>query len=221
MEVQISNEVKERWENVCLGLLFYSAKVEESSPPLLELFESTIGDLHNRYSMSDITGLPHVQSTRNAYKALGKSPSEYRNAAEAMLRRIAKGNGLYHINNVIDVQNLMSVTSGYSIGSYDLALVLEPVELRRAPDGEKYQGIGKDAVNIEHLPALYDKQDAFGNPTSDSRRAMIQSGIRTIMSVIYSFDGENDLEIVMVRYCELLRQYCSVENIEIKLVRSK
>lgn len=218
MKIQISHEVKERWEDVSLGILIYSVEVQKSSSQLLELFQRSIDELKNQYSMPDIANIPHIQSTRNAYKALGKSPSEYRNAAEAMLRRIVKGNGLYQINNVIEVNNLMSVTTGYSIGSYDTDFLLEPVELRRAPDGEKYQGIGKEAVNIEHLPTLYDEQNAFGNPTSDSRRAMVQSGNHNIMSVIYSFDGESDLEKIMDRYCELLRKYCSVNNIDIMLV---
>jgi DNA/RNA-binding domain of Phe-tRNA-synthetase-like protein len=219
MQVQISKEVKDRWENVSLGILIYSAKVEESSSHFLELFQRTLHVLNTRYTMQDIADIPHIRATRNAYKALGKSPSEYRNACEAMLRRITKGNGLYHINNIIDVNNLMSVTTGYSIGSYDKELLSEPIELKRAFDGEKYQGIGKDTVNIEHLPTLYDKKGAFGNPTSDSRRAMIQSGSRTIMSVIYSFDGESDLQVVVDRYCDLLRQYCSVDKIDSMMVR--
>lgn len=218
MKIEIGHEVKERCKEVALGILIYSAKVEESSSQLLELFQINVDRLNNLYSISDIAGMQHIQSTRSAYKALGKSPSEYRNASEAMLRRIIKGNGLYHINNIVEVNNLMSVTTGYSIGSYDTDSISEPVELRRAPDGEKYQGIGKETINIEHLPTLYDEQGAFGNPTSDSRRAMVQSGNRKIMSVIYSFDGESDLQKVMDRYCELLRKYCSVDNIDILLV---
>lgn len=220
MQVQISHEVKDRWKDVCLGLLIYSAIVEESSSQFLELFQRTIEGLKSRYTMQDIADIPHIRSTRNAYKALGKSPSEYRNACEAMLRRIIKGNGLYYINNIIDVNNLMSVTTGYSIGSYDVELLSEPIELKRALDGEKYQGIGKDTVNIEHLPTLHDKKGPFGNPTSDSRRAMIQSGSRTIMSVIYSFDGETDLQEVLDRYCDLLRHYCLVDKIDTMIIRS-
>lgn len=218
LKIQINSELKERWGNTCLGILIYSAKVEESSSELLELFQKSIDELNNQYLMPDIVNIPHIQSTRNAYKAFGKSPSEYRNAAEAMLRRIVKGNGLYHINNVIEINNLMSITTGYSIGSYDTESISEPIELRRAPDTEKYQGIGKEGVNIEHLPTLYDKQNAFGNPTSDSTRTMVKVGNHNIMSVIYSFDGESDLQKVMDRYCELLRRYCSVDKIDIMLV---
>ncbi len=37
-----------------------------------------------------------------------------------MLRRVVKQAGLYHINNVVEVNNLISISSGYAIGSYDL-----------------------------------------------------------------------------------------------------
>lgn len=37
-----------------------------------------------------------------------------------MLRQIIKGNGLYQINNVVEIDNLILVTTGQSIGSYDV-----------------------------------------------------------------------------------------------------
>lgn len=214
MKIQISNDIKERWNDIALGVLIYRAEVVESPSELIELFMKSIDGIKDKYELSDIADLTHIQSTRNAYKALGKSPSEYRNASEAMLRRIVKGNGLYEVNNIIEINNLISVTTGYSIGSYDTDMIIGPIELRRAPDGEKYQGIGKEAVNIEHIPTLYDGQGAFGNPTSDSRRAMVQTGEHNIMSVIYSFDGGSYLQEIMNRYCELLREYCSVDEID-------
>lgn len=218
MKIEIDNELKKRWENICLGILIYSAKVEESSSELLELFQKSIEELSNEYSISDIVNIPHIQSTRNAYKVFGKSPSQYRNAAESMIRRIVKGNGLYYINNIIEINNFMSITTGYSVGSYDMDSISEPIELKISPNGEKYQGIGKDDVNIEHLPTLYDKYGAFGNPTSDNRRSMVEVGNHNIMSVIYSFDGESDLQKVMDRYCELLRKYCLVDNINVMFI---
>lgn len=218
MKIQISNDIKERWHDIALGVLIYRAEVVESPSELIELFMKSIDGIKDKYELSDIADLTHIQSTRNAYKALGKSPSEYRNASEAMLRRIVKGNGLYQINNIIEINNLISVTTGYSIGSYDTDMIIGPIELRRAHDREKYQGIGKEAVNIEHIPTLYDEQGAFGNPTSDSRRAMVQTGEHNIMSVIYSFDGGSCLQEIMNRYCELLREYCSVVEIDTAVI---
>lgn len=86
--------------------------------------------------MDTIAKHPHIAATRQAYKALGASPHEHRNAAEAMLRRVVKQAGLYHINNVVEVNNLISISSGYAIGSYDLDQLQGQVVLpvpRRGP----------------------------------------------------------------------------------------
>ncbi|CUH96007.1 hypothetical protein P22_2095 [Propionispora sp. 2/2-37] len=125
---------------------------------------------------------------------------------------------LYHINNVVEVNNLISVSSGYSIGSYDLGELKGAVELRRAEDSARYDGIGKGSVNIEYLPVLYDDLGPFGNPSSDGRRAMIQSGNRDIISILYSFDGSEGLKPWIEQFSRNLEQYCGVRGIEIWIV---
>ncbi len=218
MKISIASEIKEKCPDVSLGILKYSAQVKESQAELQQLMQSTLRKLEKQYILSDIAGLPHIQATRKAYKALGKSPYQYRNASEAMLRRIVKGNGLYLINNVVEVNNFISIISGYSIGSFLSDRLSGAIELRRAPDGEKYKGIGKDLINIEHLPTLYDDEGAFGNPTSDSQRAMIQIGEHKILSVIYSFDGGKDLQNWIQQYIDLLGRYCLAPNIQTDIV---
>lgn len=218
MNIVIDQEVKQYCPEAALGILHYSAGVAKSDAELLEKVSSTIKELAEKYTMPDIAAIPHIKGTRNAYKALGKSPSEYRNAAESMLRRIVKGNGLYHINNVVEINNLMSITSGFSIGSYVADALTGTIALRRAPDGEKYKGIGKDLINIEHLPTLYDEQGGFGNPSSDSERAMVQLGEHNIISVIYSFDGTTDLPSWLERFADLLITHAGAKNLRTSIV---
>ena len=136
-----------------------------------------------------------------------------------MLRRIAQGKGLYYINNAIEINNLFSVKTGYSLGTYDLDRIEGDVELRRSPEGEHYRGIGKEAVNIGCLPVLYDAQGAFGNPTSDSRRAMITDGVRRIMTVIYSFAPREELERAVEEYRALLQELCGVEDVTTEILQ--
>ena len=127
-----------------------------------------------------------------------------------MLRRIAKKNGLYRVNNAVDVNNMISIESGYSLGSYDLAAVRGQIVWKRSPDGEKYQGIGKDVLNIEHLPALYDDLGIFGNPTSDSRRTMIENGReKRLLYVIYAFDDADGVPFWLDKTAALLEKYCA------------
>ena len=218
MKITISDEIKKLCPDAALGILRYEANVAPASSELLEVFEETVTELSDNLTTEMIAGLPHIASTRLAYKALGKSPQEYRNASEAMLRRIAKGHGLYHINNVVDSNNLISISSGYSIGSYDVSRLEGDISLRRAAEGAHYAGIGKASVNIGHLPTLYDSQGAFGNPTSDSRRAMVEPGAHEIVSVLYSFDGIEELAPWMAKFTQYLGRYCGVTTVQTMVV---
>ena len=203
-----------------LGVLRCRADVSESSVEQSAQFDSLIKVLEQKYNdLSLIAQNPKIAATRKAYKILGKDPLKYRNSAEAMLRRIAKKNGLYRVNNAVDVNNMISVESGYSLGSYDLAAVKGQIVWKRTPDGEKYQGIGKDVLNIEHLPGLYDDEGVFGNPTSDSRRTMINSGQnRRLLYVIYAFDGAGDLSGLLDQTEALLVQFANAREIEKQII---
>ena len=218
MDISISEALKKMWPQAALGILEYEADVVKSSDELLDAFEGAIEKLSDEHCMEDIAKLPHVEATRRAYKTLGKNPSEYRNAAEAMLRRVVKSSGLYHINNIVEVNNLISISSGYSIGSYDLDEVKGAVIYDRAEEDLHYAGIGKSSVNIGFIPTLHDEEGAFGNATSDSQRAMIKEGHRKIASIIYSFDGTEGLQTWMDEFEKDLKEYCGVSEVKQSIV---
>ncbi len=218
MNISVSESLKKMWPKTALGILEYEADVVKSPKELLDVFEEAIERLSDEYCMDDIAKLPHVEATRKAYKALGKNPSEYRNAAEAMLRRVVKSSGLYHINNIVEINNLISISSGYSIGSYDLDEVKGAVIYERAEEDLHYAGIGKSSVNIGCIPTLHDDEGAFGNATSDSQRAMIKEGHRRIASIIYSFDGTDGLKAWMDEFEKDLKAYCGVAEVKQSIV---
>lgn len=207
-----------------LGVLTCTADVFDSSEAQLKEFDDLISALETKYpDLPFVAQNPQIAATRKAYKALGKDPSKYRNSAEAMLRRISKKNGLYRVNNAVDVNNMISIESGYSLGSYDLAAVQGQIVWKRSPDGEKYQGIGKDVLNIEHLPALYDDIGIFGNPTSDSRRTMIDKGRnKKLLYVIFAFNGVDELPQWLEKTAALLKRHCAahIETTQIVKVGS-
>lgn len=219
IKLSISAELAALWPDTALGALLYEADVAPSSPELLALFDEAVAKLSREYTLEAVAKNRRVAATRRAYKALGKPPQEYRCASEAMLRRIAKGSGLYHINNVVEINNLISVSSGYAIGSYDTGALRGAVELRRAEEGAHYGGIGKSSVNIGHLPVLCDEEGPFGNPSSDSRRAMIQPGRREVLSVIYAFDGGEDLDGWLADYARELERHCGVRGVDKRIIR--
>src|SRR5579859_6901515 len=134
---------------------------------------------------------PQILATRAAYKALGKDPARYRGSAEALLRRVIAGKGLPRINAVVDIINIASVESRWSIGLYDLDHVQGDIVFRAGRCGETYKGIGKYDLNLEGLPVFCDALGPHGSPTSDSERTMVTPATKQVIAIIVSFGGAN------------------------------
>ena len=154
-----------------------------------------------------INEIPNIRESRAAYKTFGKDPSRYRVSSEALVRRIGQGKGLYEVNTVVDVNNLISVESGFSVGSYDTSKIEDDLVFRIGREGETYKGIGKDEIHIDCLPVLSDEKGAIGSSTSDSERAMITKDAEEVLTLIYSFSENKDLERALDRGKKYLEKY--------------
>jgi DNA/RNA-binding domain of Phe-tRNA-synthetase-like protein len=219
MKITIDEQVRALVPDIALGILTYQAEVKPAAADQVLAFDEKCREIASDMTTEDVGKMKHNAASRAAYKALGKDPSKYRPAAEAMLRRIIKGKGLYHINNVVDVNNLVSIESGYSIGSYLTEELAGDIVLVRADDEATYPGIGKSDVHISHLPTLKDELGYFGNPTSDSQRAMVTEGSHRIMSVVYAFDGSARLGEWLATFADYLRWYCFVDSVDTRIIQ--
>ena len=200
--VKIDETLKERCPDAALGLLQAKVAVAPDPEEFLALLNGKIAEL-SEVELSQANKRDKIQTTRKAYKALGKEPNRYRSSAEAMCRRIAKERGLYYINNVVDINNYLSIKSGYSMGTYDLAKTKGDILWMRAPEGTAYRGIGKDVLNIEFLPVLFDEEGPFGNPTSDNDRTMIRMQQRICFWYIMPLMGQR----ICLRFSPKQRTY--------------
>lgn len=213
MEIQIDKQLKEKC-NVNLGCIFYKTNVIKTNKELLDYIENeVINNIKKIFTLENLTEQINIKTSREAYKKLGKEPSRYRVSSEALIRRILQGKGLYRINNVVDTNNLISIETGYSVGSYDLEKLQGNINFRIGSNGEKYQGIGKEIINIENLPVFSDDFGAYGSPTSDSTRAMITENSKDILTVLISFNGLEDIEKSTETAKEYLKKYANAKDI--------
>lgn len=212
MQIQIDAAWKAACPGAALGCLLSRVKVEKDCPGLQKEMEHSLEEIAGNLRREEIASLPRIRDTREGYRAAGKDPHRYRSSCEAMLRRITSGKGLYRINNVVDCNNIVSVESGFSLGTYDTAQLTGGVVWQIAPEGTRYPGIGKEEINVGLLPALRDDMGFFGNPSSDSIRAMIRTESREVLLVIYSFGGTDGLETALCRAESLFSAYCGAEK---------
>lgn len=211
----IDSRMKELWPAVRVGCLQYQVQVEKKNPELWAYLKKEIykkaKDAIFDYGVNEI---PNIKESRAAYKAFGKDPSRYRVSSEALIRRIGQGKGLYEVNTVVDVNNLISIESGFSVGSYDADRMGEDLVFRIGEAGETYKGIGKEEIKIDALPVLADKQGAIGSSTSDSERAMITEDAEEVLTLIYSFSDNHDLEKALESGRRYLEQYAKTSGIQ-------
>lgn len=218
VEITIARELKEKCPALVLGCIQASVTLKEKEEGLLVELHQLTEQIRESMVLEQVASLPAIVAARETYKKLGKSPSRYRVSSEALFRRVLQGKGLYQINNVVDINNFISLQSHHSVGTYDLAKIIPPIVFTIAPAGETYQGIGKELLNIENLPVFTDSVGSFGSPTSDSQRAMITLATQKILMNIISFSGQENLGQHLDMAKELLVKYADAQEIETSII---
>jgi DNA/RNA-binding domain of Phe-tRNA-synthetase-like protein len=124
--------------------------------------------------------------TRALYRAIGLDPTKTRPSSEALLRRVRRGEPLPRVNTIVDLCNWCSVETQIAFGVYDRdRLAGGRVALRLGAEGEGYDGIRKDRVNVGGRLTLADADGPFGNPTSDSLRTAVSPATTRVLFVLF------------------------------------
>jgi DNA/RNA-binding domain of Phe-tRNA-synthetase-like protein len=93
--------------------------------------------------------LAEVSAWRRAYAQMGLKPTQYRSAAEALLRRFRRENDLPRVHPLVDVCNALSLAFALPIAVFDLAGVEGHLEVRPAEGGEEHVGFGGEVELAE------------------------------------------------------------------------
>ena len=215
LNITVSDEIL----HVCPDFKFAAIRCEiENSPYSSELWEEIrlfSAQFVKTHLMTDINKRPAIFSTRQTYKALGKDPNRYRPSPEALCRRIVKGMELYQIDTVVDLINLVSLRSGYSIGGFDAEKIKGSLILGVGRANERFEAIGRGQLNIEGLPVYRDSIGGIGTPTSDEERTKITADTTRLLMIINGYSGEKGMQETIDDSVRLLRQYVNAHHIEI------
>lgn len=203
--------VSEELKSVCRGFAGISIEASivntESDDRLWAEIDKETSECRRLFTVDTIKDFPTIKATREAYKALGKDPSRYRPSSEALCRRVLRGLELYKVNTAVDLINVVSMKTGYSIGGFDSDKISgTSLVLGVGRDGEPYEGIGRGLLNIDKLPVYRDAVGGIGTPTSDNERTKIDLLTRRVLLIVNAYDGAfpveaaNMLESYMKRY---------------------
>lgn len=218
-KVIIDSHLFEIYPHIRLGLLQFHANVQKSDDAFWKYMDDDIAQSVKRsVDGKEWSEIPGIRGSRDAYKAFGRNPGRYRVSSEALIRRVRRGDELYRVNSVVDVNNLISITSGLSVGSYDADKIHGLVTFRQAREGEGYTGIGKDFLDMENMLVLADDEGIFGSSMSDSTHTMVTETTNNVLVVIYCFDEETDLEDLLMKAENAFVRFAGAMNVESQIV---
>ncbi|MBI4584923.1 MAG: hypothetical protein HY717_12995 [Planctomycetes bacterium] len=167
-------------------VIFKNLAIGGPNPALQQAIEGTAEELRRSLGDRRPSSLPPVERTRRLYHQVGIDPTKNRPSSEKLLRRVLHKRPFPRINNFVDAMNLVSVRLQFPLGLYDWDRLAPPVLLRIGSPDEKYRTTAGDEINLEGKLVLVDGEGPFGNPTHDSKRAMIHAGTVRALVVIFA-----------------------------------
>lgn len=175
--------------------------------------------IQDSYKIEEINKRPGIAATRMAYKRLGKDPNRYRPSAEALCRRIVSGKGIYRLTTLIDVINLVSIISGYSIGGFDAGKIVgQTLTLDAGTLSDEFCAIGRGKLNIDGLPVYRDAKGGIGTPTSDEERTKLSPDTSRLLMLVNIYAEEMSPEETIDLIHSLLVKYAYAENFSHRLL---
>ena len=218
-KIIIDERIKKACPGMRVGLIRAKVTNCETSPELWAEIEPEAEAVIAKYELLEINKRPAVAQTRALYRALGKDPNRYRVASEALCRRVIRGLGLYRIDTLVDLINLVSMKSGYPISGLDAdKLVGDTLTMGVGEEGEEYNGIGRGLLNISGMPVYRDEVSGVATPTSDEERTKITLDTCTLQMNINGFGEEMPMEETVAWSVELLRKYAGATEVETEIV---
>lgn len=218
-QISISNRLATKVPELVLSCIECNVDIQPINDTLWNEIGQKVDSISSSLKIEEISKIPTITASRKAYKACGKDPLRYRLSADSLLRRVVKRNEIYQINNVVDLLNLISISTGFSIGGYDSKKIEGDVVYGIGEQNEPYQGIGRGEVNIENMPVFRDAQGAFGTATSDSVRTSVSLETTRFLMIIIDYAVSPQLSEATNLAISLLEKYSAATNIKLKLIK--
>ena len=123
--------------------------------------------------------LPAIQAWRRAFQRMGLKPTQYRCAAEALLRRLRKEGGMPRLHPLVDLCNALSMAYAIPVAVLDVARIAGDLQVRRAQGDERYLTFSGELEQPE--PGEVSFVDAAGNAHA-RRWTNRQSGLSAVLA---------------------------------------
>src|SRR6266702_387949 len=110
----------------------------------------------SRLASARESDLPEIQAWRRAFARMGLKPTQYRCAAESLLRRFRKDGVLPQLHPLVDLCNAASLAFAIPVAAFDVATITGDLDVRYAAGVEEKTTAALIVAEAMHEPASSD-----------------------------------------------------------------
>jgi DNA/RNA-binding domain of Phe-tRNA-synthetase-like protein len=133
LHYEIAPEIFERFPGYVRGVVV-AHRVRNGPAPeaLVAILREAEASVQERLSLEGLAERPRIKSWREAYRAFGAKPSEFRSSIEALARRALRNEPPPSINALVDIGTLVSLRHLTPVGGHAIDACTTDIALRLA-----------------------------------------------------------------------------------------
>ncbi len=143
-----ATEILDSFPNTRGGVVHATGLANGATPSeLLGAYQAEQHRIRDHLGDTPISEIPSLAAWRRTFTTFGVKPTQYRNAAEALLRRLTKQGNIPSINLLVDLANLVSLRHHLPVAVFDQHLVSGTTTVRVAAGEERFTDLGTDTLS--------------------------------------------------------------------------
>jgi DNA/RNA-binding domain of Phe-tRNA-synthetase-like protein len=128
--------------------------------------------------------LPEIQAWRRAFSRMGLKPTQYRCAAESLLRRFRKGGragegSLPPLHPLVDLCNAVSLAFAIPVAVFDASAITGGLEVRYAAGDEEYVAFSGEVEHPDAGEVIFCDEDGQAHARRWTHRQSGRSAVRS------------------------------------------
>ncbi len=153
-----------------------------------------------------------IQAWRRTYSAMGLKPTQYRCAAESLLRRLRKDRKLPKLHPLIDLCNAASVAYATPVAVFDRDHIAGDLEVRQAKGNETYLAFSGEMETPEPGEIIFADDDGTAHARRWANRQSRKSAVSTgttralIISEALHENAATDMRRLIEELSQILEQ---------------
>ena len=201
MKFIIEDGIFDNLKTLCVGVVVAKGVDNTKEYPQIEtMLDKSMALAEKKFLNTKVKEDVAIIPYREAFRAIGINPNKFQCSVEAMFNRVAKGGKIPHINPLVNLNNAISLKYTLPMGTHDLSLSDEDIEMRFARKDDSFTPMGGDE---SERPDLGEVVYAVGNQVRTRRWAWRQSKFGMITPetdyVFFPIDGFKDFNEDAVR----------------------